>query len=333
HIAWVSPDTIFTGSGNEFSDDVAQRKKRDVRWIAISKIEEFVSILNDAIDTTELEAVPFVERIPIGMYAFQYQNEEGVDFSCQVMVYNSTKEAYEKMMAELPALFRDNADDDEYLDEKELEKLEAECKKRFFNHEMIPPYDSRDVRHILHYYAQKESAPNFYTFDQVDRNKLDVSAIAKQIWDEEMGPKKKKEYLDRLWDSVDDNLLQIFFGKKLYFLRMVDIELMKISDPRIYAAESNVRHDIKSIEELPLHKIREVNPERWQMLHDGAFAKAKGKYGYVCAHCGKAFSDRTNLQIDHIIPMNQGGRSVPENLQILCRSCNGKKGDRIEGES
>ncbi len=332
HIAWVSPDTIFTGSGNEFSDDAAERKKRDMRLIAISKIEEFVSILNDAIDTTMLEAVPFVERIPIGMYAFQYQNEAGVDFSCQVMVYNSTKAAYEKMMSALPVLFQNINDDDEYLNEGELAVLEEKCKKQFFNREMVPPYDPRDVRHILHYYAQKESSPNFYTFDQVDRSKLDVSVIAQHIWDEDMGQKKKKEYLDQFWDSVDDNLLQIFFGKKIYFLRMVDIELLKASGDMPILSNGNVTADKISIEQLPLYKIKEVNPVLAEKLIEGAFEKAKGKNGYACAHCGRVFSNRKNLQIDHIVPMNQGGLSVPDNLQILCRSCNGKKADKLEGE-
>lgn len=35
------------------------------------------------------------------------------------------------------------------------------------------------------------------------------------------------------------------------------------------------------------------------------------------------------FHVDHILPMNQGGKSVPENLQILCRRCNGIKGDQI----
>ena len=64
HIAWVSPDTIFTGNGNEFDESDKEYEHRDIRWIAISKIEEFAAILNDAIDTTKLEAVSFWERVP-----------------------------------------------------------------------------------------------------------------------------------------------------------------------------------------------------------------------------------------------------------------------------
>ena len=332
HIAWVSPDTIFVGDSEWPPKDSPEYKKQQIRWIAISKIEEFAAILNDAIDTTQLEAVSFWERIPVGMYVFQYINEEGIDFSYQVMVYNSTQAAYEEMMQALSVLFEGIHTDDEYLSDDVLNKLEAECKRRFFHREMVPPYDPRDVRHILKYYAQKESEPKFYTFDQVDRNKLDVPAIARYVWDEDLGPKKKKEYLDALWEGVDDNLLQMFFCKKIYFLRMVDIELLKLSDPQIYAAETNVTHDKKALESLPLDKIREVDPALEEDLREGAFAKAKTPSGYVCAHCGKVFSNRRYLNVDHIIPMNQGGVSVPENLQILCRTCNGKKGDQSEGE-
>jgi 5-methylcytosine-specific restriction endonuclease McrA len=33
--------------------------------------------------------------------------------------------------------------------------------------------------------------------------------------------------------------------------------------------------------------------------------------------------------VDHIMPMNKGGKTVPENLQILCRSCNARKSDTL----
>ena len=332
HIAWVSPNTIFTGDGNEFDNSDKDYERRDIRWIAISKLEEFAAMLNEAIDTTALEAVSFWERVPLGMYAFQYQTEDGVDFSYQVMVYNSTKKSYEKMMASLPDLFKGIDINDEYLSEDVLDKLETKCRSQFFNREMVPPYDTRDVRHILKYYAQKESEPKFYTFDQVDRSKLDVPAIAQHIWDDDMGPKKKMEYLDGLWESVDENLLQLFFGKKVYFLRMVDIELLKFYDPEIFEKGKNVNVDKRGIERLPLNEIKNVNPQMEKELRDGAFAKAKVQGGYACAHCGKIFPNRQFLHVDHIKSMNNGGLSTLDNLQILCRSCNAKKGDKSEGE-
>ncbi len=60
-----------------------------------------------------------------------------------------------------------------------------------------------------------------------------------------------------------------------------------------------------------------------------AFEKAKDEDGnYHCACCGVADKSRIYFQVDHIVPMNKGGKSVVENLQILCRQCNGTKGDQ-----
>ena len=107
---------------------------------------------------------------------------------------------------------------------------------------MIPPYERKDVLNILKYYAQYEAVPQFYTFAEVDRNKLDVSKIAKYIWDEDMGDRKRAEYLDSLWESTDDNMLRLFFGRKLYFLRQIDIERMKLAHPDIYDDENNIKY-------------------------------------------------------------------------------------------
>lgn len=50
---------------------------------------------------------------------------------------------------------------------------------------------------------------------------------------------------------------------------------------------------------------------------------------YTCQICGKHMPDGVGLQIDHIIPISKGGKSVPSNLQVLCSKCNGKKSDKI----
>ena len=44
-----------------------------------------------------------------------------------------------------------------------------------------------------------------------------------------------------------------------------------------------------------------------------------------CRRC----SSRNNLQFDHIIPVSRGGGTTPQNLQLLCRSCNLSKGNKI----
>ena len=44
-----------------------------------------------------------------------------------------------------------------------------------------------------------------------------------------------------------------------------------------------------------------------------------------CKMCGST----RNLEIDHIIPIAKGGKSTPNNLQVLCHKCNKKKGADI----
>lgn len=227
HIAWVNPESLFDGN-NEFTDNEVERARRQLRMIAISKIEEFASVLDDAVDTSSLEKVPFIQRVPVGMYAFSYLEENGMDLSYQIMVYDSTQKAYQDLMDSLPELFKSFGATDEYLSKELLDEMEEQCRGSFFCGEMIPPYAPEDIISVLRYYAQYEAAPHFYTFDQIDRSKLDVKQIAQHIWDEDMGERKRAEYINSLWDSTDDNMLRLFFGRKLYFLRQLDIECMKL---------------------------------------------------------------------------------------------------------
>lgn len=253
-----------------------------------------------------------------------------MDSSYQVMVYDSTKEAYEKMMDVLPVLFADYGVSEEYPAAAVIGEMTEQCRNTVFLGEMIPPLEETDLERIIRYYAQYDAAPKFYTFDDIDRSRLDVGLIAKYIWDEDMGCRRQREYLDGIWNDQDDNMLKLFFGRKLYFLRQVEIELAKLSDPHIYDEENNVKFGKRKLEDLSLYEIGKVDPKLEKELRDKAFECAQSTDGnYSCACCGKKEHNRIYFQVDHINPMNNGGKSTLDNLQILCRTCNGIKGDQI----
>lgn len=54
-----------------------------------------------------------------------------------------------------------------------------------------------------------------------------------------------------------------------------------------------------------------------------AYEKQKG----LCARCHKHF-DFCEMHADHIIPWAKGGKTIPENCQMLCRDCNLDKSDK-----
>lgn len=65
-----------------------------------------------------------------------------------------------------------------------------------------------------------------------------------------------------------------------------------------------------------------------------------GQVAAKCAHCSATgtitwFKSRnqfggwvhfSGLEMDHIIPESKGGTGLPENIQLLCRRCNRRKG-------
>lgn len=47
------------------------------------------------------------------------------------------------------------------------------------------------------------------------------------------------------------------------------------------------------------------------------------RWGWECAWCGRT---RVKLELDHVVAVVAGGRSVSENLVLACRTCNASKG-------
>lgn len=51
---------------------------------------------------------------------------------------------------------------------------------------------------------------------------------------------------------------------------------------------------------------------------------------FKCQICGRTQADGVKLEVDHIIPISKGGKTVEENLRTLCHDCNIGKSDKLE---
>jgi len=107
---------------------------------------------------------------------------------------------------------------------------------------------------------------------------------------------------------------------------MVDWILAK---PRQERAE-RIKLKIVGLAEERKRKIEEAeqfysSPE-WDMLRKQVI-KQKGK---VCAECGRRITQNSDITVDHIKPRSRYPELALklENLRVLCRPCNSKKGSR-----
>ena len=64
---------------------------------------------------------------------------------------------------------------------------------------------------------------------------------------------------------------------------------------------------------------RSSDRKGWRRIRERILARD----GYCCQACGES---EGSLHIDHIVPKRLGGSDLEENLQVLCKSCNLRKG-------
>ena len=132
---------------------------------------------------------------------------------------------------------------------------------------------------------------------------------------------------------LDDGVL---YARRLHLERLPSEIFGKFLSPmqtlKIAAMIMN-RVDFEIIEHLDGLPIDPIKPEysnlekarkEWDDLRSKLSPKVFARDGAICADCGVD----EYLSIDHIIPLSRGGAGDLENLQVLCRSCNSRKGDR-----
>ena len=335
-VAWVNPEKLLIEENVNFSDKQADNKKQLIRLVAISKVEEFASLTNKTIAAEvreELEKLDFIERIPLGIYHFsilQPVDDEAHEKKCEILVYDNIRQSYNNFIEALPPFFEENQlTEKDSLTEDELDILSEKAEEEFFHGCLkYPAYYIQDIKDILQYYAQIDTAPKY--IELKERAKYDLGKVAQTIIEEDKGRKAEEEYKTQLWDGNETEWKAFFGYDKRYFLNEIDLAIRRLSNPDLFKKTTTIPTDAKEIRDfnrLSMSDLRDIAPEYWKKLSDAVYNKHKdGEGNYVSATGAYKSKNKLDFQLDHIISMHNGGLTELDNLQLLTRSENALKG-------
>lgn len=90
---------------------------------------------------------------------------------------------------------------------------------------------------------------------------------------------------------------------------------------RLFLGNGN-QEDVSRFEDevFPYQEMR----RKFQKERHVLFAIVEKRDGRFCRNCKTTHG----LSVDHIVALVNGGTNDPDNLQILCKSCNSRKGSR-----
>ncbi len=170
---------------------------------------------------------------------------------------------------------------------------------------------------ILKWAARKDdmTIDKYMAVHQFDPNANKLWAYYMQIitWVRSTFIKYRKEMkgLDwgALYDEFGDGIYDTAALEKQIHDLMEDDEIMKKSGIYRYVLSGDLR-DL-SFRAFDRKQKRE------------AYERQQG----ICVHCGKHF-ELEEMEADHITPWKEGGITVAENCQMLCRNCNRVKGGK-----
>lgn len=333
-VAWVIPEKLYDEEkdiGSEPSTQTFQYVDDEeldedelsaweiLRTVSEAMLDEFIRAASVDFDKEIFKPFPFVERIPVGYYQFDYEvfdeDEDGEVKTCNVMVYDCMKPAFDDLMNWLANRPEKNFPD--------ILSTADEIDKTFFGErEKLLGYSKENIFDILRFYNHTEGAelPKWTEFTK--RNEYDVAALARHIIANKLDRRAEAAYKNSAWDSADGKWRN-FFGEqnKLAFIAAVDAEVERILNPDDFTKPTNELTDDerKAAENLLWKDLRDEKPAIYGKIRDIVYDNFKDGDEYF-DQLGRRSKSRLDFDIKYITPLTEGGKTLPENLRLVFKN-------------
>ncbi len=324
-IYWGNAEEILISANLDLDVKSPAYKKMVKQLVSVDLLEQFIlsqsQEFEDFFDHTD-----FNYFLPLGFYHFDVEytgeNTENTTKNVSILIYDSMQNSYENLMENLESVVEVT---------KKLSSNETVAyviENYFKNVPQIPTVKKENIVDLLHYYTENKKKPSFITFE--DREKYDLDVIAEPLANID-SDKERRAKIQTLFD--ENSTIQEFYKDYGTFKKLIDKVVLKLNDPEIYSYTPEISVDYERVDlgDKSLHEIKSENYQYYTFLREKTFLASlqdfDGEKFFTCQNKNcKVHSKRKGIfQIDHIISRNKNGKTILENLQVLCISCNRKK--------
>lgn len=192
-ISFVNPEKLYVNSSHSFND-ISSDKSTQYKMVSATILRELTNFLKGNVSKYK---ETFSELLPIGFYMF-YVEQNGETVAKEVFVYHHLQENYKEFVSNL-----------ETSSEQKLEKVISSYFKQEDKREF--GFYNDDIFSIQEYYRVNKKKPQFFKI--MEREKYNLTPIAKRIYDEDMGRKTKADTIKALWnDEKNGDIWKMFFN-------------------------------------------------------------------------------------------------------------------------
>ena len=325
-INFPTPRELMDGDGSD-PETSAQYRKRLVNLIRVSDV---ASAAVSFYEITPATAAAAKNIFPYGVLYYPSDADgEGADAEADGWpVYDESKEAIEGVLCDIPEavdLEKEYSKHDIYRIGTDLYFKNAER----YEHTLVK-FSSELVTEMVEYYIEEGKLPVILPL----KDRVDINALAESIRDKYSvleTYEEKRALLKEMW--IEDSGIHSWYADFDLFFNYLNSKVINMESPELKGPE----FILPKKEDMDMAELKKYYPEYWQELNDYVYNMARNKEEdcYVSAlpeDDGTYFKSkaRKEFEIDHIIPMADGGKTVKDNLQLLHWTLNRKKGAKSD---